>query len=488
MNKRILFIDDELELWGTLFRKELGSFGFEVITDDDPHRALEIIEQEKPDVVLLDICFPEGYLGKIILEQIKARYPALPVMMITSTMDKEEYKAEDYQLANYRYSKHALTDGDFTDLATQLDLLIEKSKQANQEKTSGEHKDSGIVKYGFIIGTTEKMKSVIHTIEKVATQDITVLITGESGTGKELVARAIHKLGQRKDEQFLTVVCAAVPRELLESELFGHEKGAFSGAISSKKGKFEVVGEGTIFLDEIGEMPLDIQVKLLRFLQKRQFERVGSNVVLKSKARIIAATNSDLQELISQGKFREDLYFRMNIITIHVPPLRDRKEDIPTLFEHFVEKANALSKKKILTILRDDVNEVLGSYNWPGNIREFENVISRAVALADENILQPQNLSFLTKQTQLHSSLFNTHDIVNSILNKELSWEKLKQEFASKGNTRQTILIELIKKVKEKMGNRITSQDLAKILSISPSNMRRILSEYRIKLKNIQRE
>ena len=288
--------------------------------------------------------------------------------MITSTMDKSEYKSEDYASADYRYSKEALREGDFSDLAGHLDRLIKEA--GAREETPAE--DTGLGAFGFIVGKTQAMRIAAEIAERVAPQEHTVLITGESGTGKELIARFIHKKSGRDGKKFVAVVCAALARELLESELFGHEKGAFTGAVSQKKGKFELAGNGTIFLDEIGDMPLETQVKLLRFLQEREFERVGGTEVLQSNARIIAASNQDLKRLISKRIFRQDLYFRLNVIEIQVSPLRERREDIPIFFEHFVKKANAKSGKSVLPNLRDDLKERLFSYSWPGNIREFE--------------------------------------------------------------------------------------------------------------------
>ncbi|MBW1801811.1 MAG: sigma-54-dependent Fis family transcriptional regulator, partial [Deltaproteobacteria bacterium] len=325
MTKRVLFIDDELDLWEDQIREELKQFDFEVRGEENPSNALNAIGSYRPDLVLLDILFPGGYLGKPTLVKIKEKHPDLPVIMITSTMDKNEYKPEDYALSDYRYSKAALADGDYSDLAQQIDRLIEKSR-SNRSKDLN---DSGLARYGFIVGNTHGMKEVTEIIEKVADQDQTVLITGESGTGKELAARAIHRLGKRKNEPFVTVVCAALPKDLLESELFGHEKGAFTGAVSQKQGRFELAGGGTIFLDEIAEIPPETQVKLLRFLQERTFERVGGTVMITSNTRIIAATNRDLKERVRQETFREDLYFRLNVVSIHVPPLRNRMKDLP---------------------------------------------------------------------------------------------------------------------------------------------------------------
>jgi len=485
VTKRILFIDDELELWENALREELRGFGFEVIGLEDPVDALELIASYKPDVVLLDILFPDGYLGKPTLVNIKKKFPNLPVMMITSTMDKSEYKAADYTKADYRYAKAALAEGDFSDLASQLNRLLEKTKTT---KFEGEG-DIGLDRFGFIIGKTKAMQEVAEMVEKVADQDHTVLITGESGTGKELIARSIHIESDRRKHNFLTIVCPALPKDLLESELFGHEKGAFTGAISQKVGKFELAGDGTIFLDEIGEIPIDTQVKLLRFLQEKEFEHVGGNTTLTSDARIIAATNQDLKELIKKGKFREDLYFRLNVVSIHTPALKERKEDISLFFTHFIKKANKDSKKKVLPILREDVKDLFLSYTWPGNIRELENLIKRAVALSDENILQVSNFPDLYEREDsdelMVSDPSSLPKFAGRLYTGELTWQDLASEFGPKGAIRREILLITIRRFIEEHGRRPTSRQLSDLLNLSPNNMRQILLKNRIELTKI---
>jgi Nif-specific regulatory protein len=250
-----------------------------------------------------------------------------------------------------------------------------------------------------IVGNSESIKSLIEVIRKVAETDSTVLITGESGTGKSLIAKAIHFLSPRKEKPFITINCAAIPETLLEAELFGYEKGAFTGAHSSKKGKFELAQGGTIFLDEIGDMPLSLQAKILRVLQEKEIEPLGSEKVVKVDVRIIAATNKDLMRLVSEGKFREDLFYRLSVIPIHIPPLRERKDDIPLLVEHFLDLYNSKYGKNLK--ISPDAMEVLIEYDWPGNIRELENTIERMVVMNDRTIrstdLPPHILAFRRK-------------------------------------------------------------------------------------------
>ena len=477
---KILFIDDQLEDWEAVLRAELMRYGFELKGEKDPANALRVIASFKPDIVLLDILFPGGYRGKSTLEKIKAKYPSLPVVMITSTMDKLEYRPEDYVLADYRYSKAALAEGDFEDLANVLNRLISKTS-GEVESTSNNY---GLAQYGFIVGVTEEMRNLVSVIQKVADQDLVVLITGESGVGKELVARAIHKLSKRSNEPLVTVVCAALPKDIIESELFGYEKGAFTGAVNQKKGKFEIAGNGTIFLDEIGELAQETQVKLLRFLQERQFERLGSNQVLTSEARIIAATNRDLKQLVTEGKFREDLYYRLNVVALNVPPLRERKDDIPILFKYFIQESARIWDKKVLPILRDDVEQKLRAYSWPGNIRELQNMIGRALALSDESILQVSNFPTLSDIAAVTGkTLTDVPLIVEGILKGRLKWDQLKQEFGAKSVARKEILIAMREAWTKTHGDKPTSADLAGLLGISHTNMRRILAESEVKLR-----
>ncbi len=477
MTKRVLFIDDELELWENALREELSVFDFEVLGEDEPSKALKVIASFNPDIVLLDILFPEGYLGKPTLEKIKSKHPDLPVIMITSTMDKSEYNSEDYIKADYRYSKEALAGGDFSDLATQLDRLIDNAtrEQRNQD-------DTGLARFGFLVGKTKAMLEVTRMIDKIADQDHTVLITGESGTGKELVAGAIHNLSKQMNRLFAPVVCAAIPKDLLESELFGIEKGVATG-VEKRIGKIEQADGGTLFLDEIGDVPLDTQVKLLRFLQEKQFMRVGGDIVINSNTRIIASTNQNLKERIKEDNFREDLYFRLNVVSIQIPPLRERKVDIQMYFDHFVKKANQSSNGNVLPILRSDVRKLFISYSWPGNIRELENMINRAVALADENILQVSNFPDLVKHSaEGHGFSSDISYIVNRIFKRELTWTDLSKEFGARGTMRKEALSRIGDQWIEKHQHRPSSEDLAMLLSVSPGNMRRILSENCIKL------
>ena len=483
-DKCVLVIDDDFEFMDGDLKRGLEKHRFKVIGETDPSKAVSRIKSIKPHMVLLDILFPEGKLGKPTLERIKNKYPNLPVVMITSTLADEEYRPEDYLLADYRYAKEALAEGNFDDLAIQLDRLINKAEVKEED---GEDQ-IGLSKYGFIVGKTRAMKEVATLVEKVAEQDQTVLITGEPGTGKELVAKAIHNLGRRKSGPFVAVNSRSIPDTLLESELFGFKAGAHNVAKKDKPGRFALAERGTLFLDEIGEMSQDCQVKVLRVLQEKVYEPLGhaSAQPITADVRFLAATNSNLNEMIVKGRFREDLYFRINVVSIHILPLRERKEDIPLFFEHFVKNANEESKKNVLPILRNDVMEKFTGYQWPGNIRELENMIRRAVALADENILQVSNFPGLVEENRPTSELpSDVPGIVERIFEKEWNWENIKAEYAAKGEMRKKILLYIIDRWREKHGRRPKSDDLAKLLSILSGNMRRILSELGIDLTKL---
>jgi two-component system response regulator AtoC len=264
--------------------------------------------------------------------------------------------------------------------------------------------------FGNIIGKSEIMKEIFNIIRQIADSKSTVLIMGESGTGKELVSRAIHYISQRRNTPFVTINCAAIPETLIESELFGHEKGAFTNAIERKLGRFEIAHSGTLFLDEIGELSLATQAKILRFLEEREFNRVGGSKTIKVDVRLIAATNKDLTQMIKKGLFREDLYYRINVVPVVLPPLRERPEDIPLLLDHFIEKFSTENKKQLKGVSKEAL-EILKNYEWPGNIRELENLVERVVTLTSNSYIQPNELPFslvnVPKLNGLKESILN---------------------------------------------------------------------------------
>ncbi len=371
---RILVIDDE-PLIVKLLKHNLEKVGYSVLSAGNGREGLELLEEEPVDVVLLDIMMPEMD-GMEVLRRLKAAERPLMVIMLTA-------KATiDTAVACMKEGAHDFLSKPFD--MDRLQITIRNAMQTLSLSRQVEHLRSEVsdkFRFDNVIGKSRGIKQVCGLVAKVLEVDITVLITGESGTGKELIARAIHYRGKRKDGPFITVNCAAIPENLLESELFGHERGSFSGAVAQRTGKFEQANGGTIFLDEIGEMDLSLQAKILRVLQQREVERVGGHATIPVNVRVLAATNRDLQELIQEGKFREDLYYRIAAFPIEVPALRERRDDIPLLAHHFLKQSAADCNKR-LTGYTDRAMEALVAYDWPGNVREMENVIARAALLA----------------------------------------------------------------------------------------------------------
>ncbi|MCP2605080.1 sigma-54 dependent transcriptional regulator [Candidatus Aminicenantes bacterium AH-873-B07] len=375
MNK-VLIVDDEksiLDLLSMVFKKE----GYIIYTALSSQRALEILDEHDIDLVITDIRMP-GMSGLDLLSYIKENYPGLPVIMITAYgSTREAVRALKAGALDYITKPF-----DIDELKIVVRNALHK-RQLEQENIRLRKELSKRYSFENIVGKSKKMQEIFNLIEKIAPTDATVLICGESGTGKELVAKAIHYKSLRRNSKFVSINCGALPENLLESELFGHVKGSFTGAYSDKRGLFEVANNGTVLLDEIGEMSPMTQVKLLRALQERKIRRVGGIEEIEIDVRIIAATNQNLKEKIRKGLFREDLFYRLNVINITIPPLRERKEDIPLLVDHFIEKYSKHFKKDKKRI-SPDVMKVFQNYHWPGNIRELENVIERAMALAQE--------------------------------------------------------------------------------------------------------
>jgi len=379
--KTVLVVDDEVSLRKVL-SATLKREGFEVVTASDGLEAIEILSKHAIDLVLTDLRMPR-LDGMGLLRVMLDKHSGIPVVVLTAhgTVD---IAVEAMKLGAFDFLSKPFDQDE-------LKLILHKAAATAQLSTA-EIEPGGLGRYG-LIGQSAKLASVFKMIEKVAAAPSTVLITGESGTGKELVASAIHQQSPRKDKPFIRINCAAIPRDLIESELFGYERGAFTGAVSAKPGRFELADQGSLFLDEIGEIPLEMQVKLLRALQESEFERVGGVTTTRVDVRLIAATNRDLRNEITQGKFREDLFHRLNVVPIELPPLRARIEDIPALVEHFRHKYNKrLSKVPPVERVSEATMSCLGLYSWPGNIRELENVMERAVLFADNGEVTPEEL------------------------------------------------------------------------------------------------
>ncbi|GIV18278.1 MAG: acetoacetate metabolism regulatory protein AtoC [Armatimonadota bacterium] len=352
---------------------------YNVLTAEHGPKALEIASQQPVHLLLIDLILPGGTDGLDVLRRIREIHPDSRAIMVTA-------------FPTIQTAVQAMKDGavdyitkpfDLDELRAKIDKAAEEYRLREENRRLRQQLRSTF-DFRHIVGRSGVMQEVYQTIEKVSQSRATVLIRGESGTGKELVAKAIHYSSNRANGPFIAVSCAALPETLLESELFGHEKNAFTGAASQKPGRFELAHKGTLFLDEIAEVPPSVQVKLLRVLQEREFERLGGTKTIKVDVRLIAATNKDLEQMVKAGTFREDLYFRLHVVEIYLPPLRERKEDIPLLVEHFLNRYNQENDKH-LKACTPEAMEILMSYHWPGNVRELENAIERAVVLADSD-------------------------------------------------------------------------------------------------------
>ncbi len=381
MAKQILVVDDEERIRQSL-NGILKDEGYEVVESKDGVQALKQLENDPPDLVLLDIWMP-GMDGMEVLERMKRQIPNLPVIMI-SGHGNIELAVKAVKLGAYDFIEKPLSLEKVL-LAVNNALLFSKLEQENRALRQEVER-----KYE-IVGNSAEVQQLKEQIKIVAPTNGWVLINGENGTGKELVARAIHGLSLRTGKSFVEVNCAAIPEELIESELFGHEKGSFTGALTKKRGKFDLAHEGTLFLDEIADMSLKTQAKILRILQEQKFERVGGTEMIYVDVRVIAATNRDLKEEIQKGKFREDLYYRLNVIPIWVPPLRERKTDIPLLVEHFIAEF-CLENNKEPKKASPEAVELLASYSWPGNVRELKNIVERMVIMTRGSVIEPKDI------------------------------------------------------------------------------------------------
>ncbi|UCG99902.1 MAG: sigma-54-dependent Fis family transcriptional regulator [Deltaproteobacteria bacterium] len=446
MADTVLVVDDEPSIIQSL-HGILADEGFEVMSADGGLKALDIIKETIPDIVLLDIWMPD-IDGIETLKRIRELYPSLQVIMISGhgTIDTAvratKLGAYDFIEKPLSLEKVLLSINNalnYNRLEAELDLFRERDRQRYQ-----------------IAGHSNAIAEMKEQIEKAAPTDAWVLIVGENGTGKELVAHTIHRLSKRNNKPFIEVNCAAIPEDLIESELFGHEKGAFTGATTMKRGKFDQANDGTLFLDEIGDMSLRAQSKVLRILQEQRFERVGGNRTIKVDVRVIVATNKNLEEEIAKGAFRDDLYFRLNVIPIRVPPLRERVDDIPELVSEFLDEFS-IDTKEEPRLLSPDAMELLKKYGWPGNVRELKNLIERMAIMCPgetvdaKDIPAPFNTSRI-EEGKLESFVsFDTLKEAREIFEKSFIASKLKQFGGNISKTAEAIGVErsnLHKKIK----------------------------------------
>jgi two-component system nitrogen regulation response regulator NtrX len=380
---KILVIDDEKDICTTL-SGILSDEGYKVITANSAESGLKLAKRELPDVCFLDVWLPDSD-GTETLEKLKALNSDLYVIMMSGHANIE---------TAVKCTRLGATDFIEKPLSLEKVLLnVQNILHLKDLKFENQNLKNRVEKKYTLLGNSQALKDIISTVEMVANKNTTILITGENGTGKENVARLIHQKSNRCSKPFVAINCAAIPDELIESELFGYEKGAFTGAHSSKRGKFELAHNGTLFLDEIGDMSLKTQSKLLRALQEQKIERVGSDETISVDTRIIAATNKNLEEEIKKGTFREDLYYRINVIPIHLPPLRQRKEDIELISSHYLSLFSAENSIKNKVISNSAI-QILKTYSWPGNVRELKNIMERLSIMVKADLIEPQHLPF----------------------------------------------------------------------------------------------
>ena len=382
MKKRVLVVEDEEKL-RRVIELQLTSAGFDVDKAATAEEGVKVVD--RADLVLTDLRLPKMD-GLEFLALIRRQNTQVPVVMMTAygsvetAVESMKAGATDFLLKPFSLD-HLMQ---VVNKALEVRALRDENRQLKEQLGRR-------YEYDNIIGRSEPMQEIFATIERVAPTRATVLLAGESGVGKDLIARAIHFHSPRRDRPMVKINCSSIPENLMESELFGYEKGAFTGAVASKPGKFEQADTGTVFLDEIGDVPGPIQVKLLRILQEREFERLGSNTTRHTDVRVIAATNQDLRAALEQGTFREDLYYRLNVVPMNIPPLRERKQDIPTLANHFIQKLAPDSGSEVESITSAGMEKLMG-YHWPGNVRELENVIERSLVLCRGKQLDVQDI------------------------------------------------------------------------------------------------
>jgi DNA-binding NtrC family response regulator len=398
MKASLLIIDDEPDIL-LVMSANLRKDGYEVETAEDGNAALRKLESRDFDAIIVDHRMPR-LTGMELLARLRSGHHAgprrsdIPVIVVTA-YGTIEMAVQAMKNGAYSYLTKPIQ---YEELSLQVKNAVER-RRLSREVESLRHEVEERYQFGNILGRNPQMQEIFQLVRTVAETDATVLIQGESGTGKELIARAIHYNSLRKDKPFVVVSCSALPETLLESELFGHEKGAFTGAIRQRVGRFELADGGTVFLDEIGEMSMPVQLKLLRVLQEREFERVGGNQTVKVDVRVIAATHKDLNRAMSERMFREDLYYRLNVVPIKLPPLRERLDDIPLLSAHFLKKYAEKNRKVITSISPDSLTSLM-RYSYPGNVRELENIIERSVIMEKGDVLSKVDLKRIGAATK----------------------------------------------------------------------------------------
>jgi DNA-binding NtrC family response regulator len=457
MQLPILIVDDD-KAFRVATMALLRDEGYNVRLAKNADEAKLVIESEKFDLIVTDLVM-EGTNGIELLQFIKRKLPEATVIMVTgfgsiqTAVEAMQHGAYDYLLKP----------------CNNEELLIKIRRAVDERSRSKELERlrSMLVSeanFSNIISRNEKMKQVFKLVQQVAETDVTVLVLGETGTGKELVAKAIHFNSQRRDMPFIAVQCSAIPESLLESELFGYEKGAFTGATRQYCGKFEEANGGTVFLDEIADIPLNVQTKLLRVLQEKQFNRLGGNVSLKVDVRIVAATHRNLEEMVAEGKFREDLFYRLNVFPIHLPPLRDRLDDIPLLAEHLLVKHQSLSRHQIKGFAPSVIHDMM-NYDWRGNVRELENLIKRAIITTEGECITA--LDFAAR-----SGMASNKDILESAAETRLPYKEYLDNIVR--DAEQKYLVRVLKECKGNLNQ------VARIMDVDRKTIYRKIEDYKI--------
>lgn len=429
--QKILIVDDD-KVFCELKTHILENEGFLVQSIHQGKEVFNMLKEQIWDLILLDFNLGDTD-GITVLEKIKGQYPELAVIMVTAHATVEN-AVKAIKLGAYDYISK---DEDQEEIIIKIKHALEKRADQLKIKTL-EETLAQRYSFGNIIGKNPKMQEMYKLIDTVCDTDVTVLIRGETGTGKELVAKAIHFNSFRKENPFIAINCAGIHENLMESEIFGHEKGAFTGAHIQRKGKLEEADGGTIFLDEIGDLPVNLQAKLLRFLQDRHFERLGGNIQLSSDVRIISATNKNLNVMVKEGGFREDLFYRINVVDIQLPPLREKIDDLPILIEHFLHESNKKYKKNVKEISQEGIR-LMGLYNWPGNVRELEHLIEKLVLLGAASVITEQEIAKFIKKEPAEEIQGITTDISLPELKKNVEKNYIMQLLKeNRGNITET--------------------------------------------------
>lgn len=473
MNRKILIVDDEQNIReGMKWALEGSGKKYEIYTSGDGESALALALEKQVDVIITDLKMP-GMDGMELLRRVKEKMPGVQVVVLTG-YGTIESAVEAMKLGAFHYMLKPIN-------IDELNLIVERALQHKEiQEENIALKQAIDKKFGFenIIGISPAMERIFEQIRMVAPTKSTVLIEGESGTGKELIASAIHYNSPRKNKPFIIINCGALTPTLLESELFGHEKGAFTDAYREKPGRFELADGGTLFLDEISETTPEFQVKLLRVIETQTFERVGGIESIKVDVRIITATNKSLKELVQQGKFREDLYYRLNVIRIQVPPLRERREDIPLLVDAFVKESCEKNNKPLIKVAPKTM-ALLQNYDWPGNVRQLKNVIEAAVIMCNTQELQPRHLPEEIRNAQLDSQLNYRYDLSHLPgKGSERDLSSVNEEYVhlKVGSSLRDAEAALIKATLKKVND--NKAKAAKILGIGRKTLYRKIEEY----------